>query len=132
MNSSKTVVVACPRVGFFLLSAKPQARLSRHFPPRNFPVDLLPGHPLLTCLFDAHTHVRLSQPFTMFNAEGENIELYIPRKCSWTNRLIEAKDHAAVQINVGHLDQSGVYNGQYTTLALSGYVRNMVRNDVQA
>jgi small subunit ribosomal protein S21e len=63
----------------------------------------------------------------MINAEGENVDLYIPRKCSWTNRLIEAKDHASVQINVGHLDQTGVYNGQYTVLALSGYVRNMVR-----
>ena len=62
----------------------------------------------------------------MINAEGENVDLYIPRKCSWTNRLIEAKDHASVQINVGHLDQTGVYNGQYTVLALSGYVRNMV------
>lgn len=63
----------------------------------------------------------------MKNAEGENVDLYIPRKCSWTNRLIEAKDHASVQINVGHLDQTGVFNGQYTTIALSGYVRNMVR-----
>ena len=63
----------------------------------------------------------------MINAEGENVDLYIPRKCSWTNRLIEAKDHASVQVNVGHLDQSGVYNGQYTTFALSGFVRCMVR-----
>ena len=62
----------------------------------------------------------------MINAEGENVDLYIPRKCSWTNRLIEAKDHASVQVNIGHLDQSGVYNGQYTTLALSGFVRCMV------
>ena len=57
----------------------------------------------------------------MINAEGENVDLYIPRKCSWTNRLIEAKDHAAVQINIGHLDHSGVYNGQYTTLAPVSY-----------
>ncbi|EEH52615.1 uncharacterized protein MICPUCDRAFT_45937 [Micromonas pusilla CCMP1545] len=65
----------------------------------------------------------------MKNAEGENVDLYIPRKCSWTNRLIEAKDHASVQINVGHLDQTGVFNGQYTTIALSGYVRNMGDGD---
>ena len=64
----------------------------------------------------------------MINAEGENVDLYIPRKCSWTNRLIEAKDHASVQINIGHLDQSGVYNGKYTTVALSGFVRCMVSN----
>ena len=65
----------------------------------------------------------------MINAEGENVDLYIPRKCSWTNRLIEAKDHASVQINIGHLDHSGVYNGQYTTLALSGFVRCMGDGD---
>ncbi|KAF5941857.1 hypothetical protein HYC85_019500 [Camellia sinensis] len=37
----------------------------------------------------------------MQNEEGQNMDLYIPRKCSATNRLITAKDHASVQINVG-------------------------------
>lgn len=55
------------------------------------------------------------------------MDLYIPRKCAWTNRLIDAKDHASIQINIGHLDDTGVYTGQYTTLALSGFVRAMVR-----
>mmetsp|Transcript_6566 Transcript_6566/g.24375 ORF Transcript_6566/g.24375 Transcript_6566/m.24375 type:complete len:84 (-) Transcript_6566:187-438(-) len=59
----------------------------------------------------------------MINDEGENVDLYIPRKCSWTKKLITAKDHASVQINVGHLDENGVYTGKYTTLALRGYVR---------
>jgi len=58
---------------------------------------------------------------------GENVDLYIPRKCSWTNRLITAKDHASIQVNIGHLDDTGVYTGQYTTVALSGFVRAMVR-----
>lgn len=59
---------------------------------------------------------------------GQNVDLYIPRKCSWTNRLITAKDHASIQINVGHLDeQTGVFTGQSTTFALSGFVRAMVR-----
>jgi len=31
-----------------------------------------------------------------------------------------------VQINVGHLDENGVYTGKYTTLALRGYVRAQV------
>ncbi|KAJ7950200.1 40S ribosomal protein S21 [Quillaja saponaria] len=48
----------------------------------------------------------------MQNEEGQITELYIPRKCSATNRLITAKDHASVQINVGHLDEKGVYNNQ--------------------
>mmetsp|Transcript_10561 Transcript_10561/g.36735 ORF Transcript_10561/g.36735 Transcript_10561/m.36735 type:complete len:83 (+) Transcript_10561:40-288(+) len=61
----------------------------------------------------------------MLNDEGVNVDLYIPRKCSWTNRLIAATDNAAVQVNVGHLDSAGVYTNQYTTFALSGYVRGM-------
>ncbi|OIW12850.1 hypothetical protein TanjilG_24783 [Lupinus angustifolius] len=59
----------------------------------------------------------------MQNDEGQITELYIPRKCSATNRLITSKDHASVQINIGHLDESGVYNGNFTTVALSGFVR---------
>ncbi|CAG9462399.1 unnamed protein product [Pedinophyceae sp. YPF-701] len=59
----------------------------------------------------------------MINDAGEVIDLYIPRKCAWTNKLITAKDHASVQINIGHLDETGVYNGEFTTLALQGKVR---------
>ena len=42
---------------------------------------------------------------------------------SWTNKLITAKDHAAVQINVGHLNSEGIFTGATTTLALAGNVR---------
>ncbi|KAL4340521.1 hypothetical protein GQ457_08G004970 [Hibiscus cannabinus] len=59
----------------------------------------------------------------MQNEEGQNMDLYIPRKCSATNRLITSKDHASVQINVGHLDELGRYTGSFTTFALCGFVR---------
>ncbi|CAN6281831.1 unnamed protein product [Urochloa humidicola] len=59
----------------------------------------------------------------MENEEGKVVDLYVPRKCSATNRIITAKDHASVQINIGHLDENGLYNGQFTTFALSGFVR---------
>ncbi|KAG9139664.1 hypothetical protein Leryth_020097 [Lithospermum erythrorhizon] len=59
----------------------------------------------------------------MQNEEGQNTELYIPRKCSATNRLITSKDHASVQINIGHLDERGVYTGGFSTFALCGYIR---------
>ncbi len=49
------------------------------------------------------------------------------RCSSWTNKLITAKDHASVQINVGHLNEEGVFNGDFTTFALAGNVRAMVR-----
>ncbi|MQL71951.1 hypothetical protein Taro_004278 [Colocasia esculenta] len=51
----------------------------------------------------------------MQNEEGQMMDLYILRKCSATNKLITAKDHASIQVNVGHLDASGVYTGQPTT-----------------
>ncbi|KAL6188592.1 hypothetical protein ACLB2K_039984 [Fragaria x ananassa] len=59
----------------------------------------------------------------MQNEDGQITELYIPRKCSATNRLITSKDHASVQINIGHLDENGNYTGQFSTFALCGYVR---------
>ncbi|PWZ38420.1 40S ribosomal protein S21 [Zea mays] len=46
----------------------------------------------------------------MQNEEGKTVDLYIPRKCSATNRIITAKDHASVQINIGHLDANGLYD----------------------
>ena len=52
------------------------------------------------------------------------------RRCaycsSWTNKLITAKDHASVQINIGHLNENGQYDGTFTTIALAGKVRAMV------
>ncbi|KAK4768892.1 hypothetical protein SAY86_027042 [Trapa natans] len=62
----------------------------------------------------------------MQNEEGQNMDLYIPRKCSATNRLITSKDHASVQINIGHLGPDGVYTNQFTTFALCGFIRAQV------
>ncbi|CAL5014017.1 unnamed protein product [Urochloa decumbens] len=47
----------------------------------------------------------------MQNEEGKTVDLYVSRKCSATNRIITAKDHASVQINIGHLDENGLYDG---------------------
>jgi len=57
-------------------------------------------------------------------------ELYHPRKCSATNRIIAAKDHASVQLNVGHTDANGVYTGAYSTFAFCGQLRGMGEADV--
>ena len=47
--------------------------------------------------------------------------------CSaWTNKLITAKDHASVQLNIGHLNEEGIYSGNFTTFALAGKVRAQV------
>jgi hypothetical protein len=39
----------------------------------------------------------------MQNDNGVIVDLYIPRKCSATNRLITAKDHASVQIEIAQV-----------------------------
>ena len=71
----------------------------------------------------------MSSQAGMHNAEGVNVDLYIPRKCSATNRLIEAKDKASVQVNVGHVNADGVYTGEWTTMAFCGYIRDMGESD---
>mmetsp|Transcript_5599 Transcript_5599/g.12341 ORF Transcript_5599/g.12341 Transcript_5599/m.12341 type:complete len:91 (-) Transcript_5599:110-382(-) len=54
---------------------------------------------------------------------NKKADLYIPRKCSATHRLIHAKDHSSVQLNVGHLDENGVYTKEFTTFVLGGFIR---------
>ena len=56
-------------------------------------------------------------------------ELYAPRKCSATNRIISATDHASVQLNVGHVDAQGVYTGSFSAISLSGFIRGMAESD---
>ena len=47
-----------------------------------------------------------------------------------TGRLITAKDHASVQINIGHVDENGhIVPGQQTTYALCGFVRTRSESD---
>ncbi|PWW74799.1 ribosomal protein S21e [Tuber magnatum] len=66
----------------------------------------------------------------MENDKGELVDLYVPRKCSATNRIIKAKDHASVQISVGKVDDAGRYiHGENITYALSGFVRSMGESD---
>ena len=39
----------------------------------------------------------------MQNDEQQIVDLYIPRKCSATNRLITSKDHASAQIEIAEV-----------------------------
>ena len=87
----------------------------------------------------------------MHNEEGQLVEMYVPRKCSATNRLIpvcdhtthpnththththtrptQAMDHAAVQINIGEIDVHGLYTGKNTTYCLAGFIREKAGAD---
>eukprot|EP00285_Hemiselmis_virescens_P016167 CAMPEP_0173386322 /NCGR_PEP_ID=MMETSP1356-20130122/8923_1 /TAXON_ID=77927 ORGANISM="Hemiselmis virescens, Strain PCC157" /NCGR_SAMPLE_ID=MMETSP1356 /ASSEMBLY_ACC=CAM_ASM_000847 /LENGTH=81 /DNA_ID=CAMNT_0014342505 /DNA_START=41 /DNA_END=286 /DNA_ORIENTATION=- len=65
----------------------------------------------------------------MQNAEGTTVDLYIPRKCSATNRLITGKDVGSVQINIAHVDTNGSYTGAYSTVAMCGFIRQSGKGD---
>jgi small subunit ribosomal protein S21e len=67
----------------------------------------------------------------MQNEAGQNVDLYVPRKCSWTNQLIKAKDHASVQINVANVDPvTGIATGESTPFCLAGYIRFKSEGDM--
>ncbi|NWH53082.1 RS21 protein, partial [Ciconia maguari] len=46
---------------------------------------------------------------------------------SASNRIIGAKDHASIQINISEVDKvTGRVNGQFKTYAICGAIRRMV------
>lgn len=98
-----------------LLRAWPSTRCSRAPVPRTRPrfrLCELPG-PL--------------KNFLMESVSSKSV--FCPRKCNATSRLIGAKDHASVQINIGKVNANGLYTGEYETFVLSGYVRSMKEGD---
>ena len=67
----------------------------------------------------------------MQNSEGNYVDLYIPRKCEATHRLIDCKDTASVQIT---LDTDGLninkdQEKKNLTVVLSGFVRSKGNSD---
>uniref|UniRef100_A0A0K0EVW6 40S ribosomal protein S21 n=1 Tax=Strongyloides venezuelensis TaxID=75913 RepID=A0A0K0EVW6_STRVS len=67
----------------------------------------------------------------MQNDKGELVELYVPRKCSTSSRLIAPNDYASIQIDIvdvdpvtGHLIQGKVHR-----YAICGEIRRMGESD---
>ena len=67
----------------------------------------------------------------MQNSEGQYVDLYIPRKCQATNRLIDCKDTASVQItlNTDGLNLEKKEDQKNFTVVLSGFVRSKGNSD---
>ena len=68
----------------------------------------------------------------MQNSAGEYVDLYIPRKCEATNRLIDCKDTASVQITLNtdglNLEKQKDDKKNFTVV-LSGFVRSKGNSD---
>ncbi|KAJ9203682.1 hypothetical protein DTO166G4_8127 [Paecilomyces variotii] len=65
----------------------------------------------------------------MENEKGEIVDLYVPRKCSATNRIIKADDHASVQISIGKVDENGRLTDERQVYALCGFIRARGESD---
>ncbi|KAH9249756.1 hypothetical protein BASA81_012563 [Batrachochytrium salamandrivorans] len=61
----------------------------------------------------------------MQNDKKEIVDLYIPKKCSWSNRLIHSQDKGAIQFRIAHVGKEGyVVKDAFTYIALSGKTRS--------
>ncbi|XP_023244005.1 small ribosomal subunit protein eS21-like [Centruroides vittatus] len=66
----------------------------------------------------------------MQNEAGEHVDLYIPRKCSASNRIIHAKDYASIQLNIAEVDENtGRVTGTNKAYAICGAIRRMGESD---
>uniref|UniRef100_A0A914CT67 40S ribosomal protein S21 n=1 Tax=Acrobeloides nanus TaxID=290746 RepID=A0A914CT67_9BILA len=67
----------------------------------------------------------------MQNDQGEYVEMYVPRKCSSSSRIISAKDHAAISIDFVEVDpQTGrLIPGKTTRYAICGDLRRNGESD---
>ena len=68
----------------------------------------------------------------MQNEEGKVVDLYIPRKCSATKRIIPHFDHAAVQFYIPKVNKDGVVlRDNQETYVISGKLRMKGNSDTE-
>lgn len=69
----------------------------------------------------------------MQNSEGTYVDLYVPRKCHATNRLLDCKDTASVQITINtegiDLPNKKDQQDNKLTMVISGFVRTKGNSD---
>ncbi|KAK1134073.1 40S ribosomal protein S21 [Melipona bicolor] len=77
--------------------------------------------------YSAHLAVR---NIKMENDNGVIVDLYIPRKCSSSNRIIHAKDHASIQLSIADVDpETGRMTDSQKMYAICGAIRRMGESD---
>jgi small subunit ribosomal protein S21e len=65
------------------------------------------------------------------NQENKMTDIYLPRKCDYTDRIITSKDHASIQLAISDLNQDGTINLSKTNLVtISGFVRSTGEGDM--
>jgi len=65
----------------------------------------------------------------MQNEQNQIVDLYIPRRCKATGRLVPADDHGAVQFNVALVDENDRATNDFKPVCISGKVRRRGESD---
>ncbi|CAK9301806.1 unnamed protein product [Gordionus sp. m RMFG-2023] len=65
----------------------------------------------------------------MQNDTGEFVDLYIPRKCSATNNILSATDHASIQLAIADIGEDGVALSSSKIYAICGNIRRIGESD---
>lgn len=78
---------------------------------------------------DIYGHKIGMQRLGMHNDEKKVVDLYIPKKCSATNKLLGPRDHTSVQISIADVDENGKAVGSNQTFNISGKVRAKGQSD---
>merc|ERR1712048_639611 len=70
---------------------------------------------------------------SMRNVQGDGVDLYVPRKCSATSRILHPRDRSSIQLNLPKVDANGrvVPDEFEDSVAISGYIRNKARSDLE-
>jgi small subunit ribosomal protein S21e len=64
------------------------------------------------------------------NQDSKLTDLYLPRKCDFTDRLITPKDNSSIQISVCDVNPDGTINlGKSSVVTICGYVRSLGQSD---
>jgi len=70
-------------------------------------------------------------PFLFFALSDLPFLIFIECNSSWTNRLLTSTDKGAIQLNIGNVDpNTGLFTGESTPLAISGYIRSKGESDM--
>lgn len=64
------------------------------------------------------------------NDKHKLTDIFLPRKCDFTDRVITSKDHSSVQISICDVREDGTIDLSKSNLVtLSGYVRGTGQSD---
>ena len=71
------------------------------------------------------------------NLENKLTDIYLPRKCDFTDRVVTSKDHSSIQLSISdvlsfliQVNSDGTINlGKSSIVTISGFVRSTGQGD---